>query len=353
MEASRSMTTSQTAAAIEARYWVPTPDLLQRATERLLQAYPHDILRYPLCRNDLGETIHFFHLGSGPRHVVLLGGVHGHEPMGPCGLAALMDGLLSHRVPGSDEPFAAAETILQAFSMDCVPLLNPDAARRWGAQVRDSYPALQWSDSAEDFEAFRRIHSEPGLTLHKGRVPHFTPEEVINWRKTGKPMGSLFTEEGVELWKDWAHGHAMQTVAMRELLRLRRPVLFVDIHGDVLADQLFIPYGLRSEADRRRHEELATAAYDALEANDIPCVRKVVPYIQEQPDLDNSTNWAYLHLGSMQFLFEVDMGWRPAIVKDWRQAQSPPLTKAQIVMSVWHGITALLLAYLAQERPVA
>lgn len=335
-------------AVIEECYWVHSPELFERAGTRLLETYPDHIQRYHLCTNDLGEPVWVFRLGHGQRNVVLLGRTHGHEPAGTCGLVALMDGLLSAKVPGTNMPYDQAERLLHGFTLECIPMVNPDAARRWASQVRDSFPALDYTNSPEDTRRLREIHSEPGLTLGKERPPHFTAEEVIEWRRHGKSMGSLFTEEGVELWMDWAHGRSMQIVALRELLRLRQTVLFVDIHQQELPSQIFIPTGLRTEEDRRRHEYLAEAALDAIEGAGIPCNRRVVPFF-DRPDLNNSTNWAYLYGGSMQLLFEIDWGhrWGGEWIQDMCIAQMIPLSKAQIVMTVWWGITGLLLSLLS------
>jgi hypothetical protein len=330
--------------AIEQRYWSPTPEQFQVAAERLSATYPGALQRYELCRNDLGESIEVFRFGQGALSVLLLARVHGHEPAGTCGLLALMDGLLSGRVPGSCITFAPAKALLEQLSIECVPMANPDAARRFAAQVSDSYAPTQFASTREDSERYMQVHSEPGLTLNKRRPPHFTPEEVMAWRQTGKPLGTVFDEQGVELWRDWAHGRSMQVVALRELLRLRRPGLFVDIHTHEQGTQIFRPTGLKSEADRLQHEHLGLAACEAMRRAGIACVSEVPEYIKGRPDLDNSTNWAYLNAGSRQFLLEVDGGYRwqlPGFDVP-RTTQIRPLGREQMVMAVWYAITAML-----------
>lgn len=331
-------------AAIEERYWYPSPEQFGAASDQLLQRHPDALRRYELCQNDLAEPIYVFSLGRGPRRVVLLARVHGHEPAGTCGLLALMDSLLSGREPGTEAPFEAAHSLLDEYTIECVPMANPDAARRFAAQVRNSYAADQFALTREDSERYMRVHSEPGLTFHKRRPPRFTPEELIAWRQTGKPLGVLYDEQGIELYRDWAHGRSMQIVALRELLRLRRPVLFVDIHTHERRTQVFLPAGLRSEDDRLRHERLGLAVYEALKRAGIPSMREVPPYVRGRPDLDNSTNWAYLYAGSTQFLFEIDSAYRWQLpgYDDPPATLLPALGKADMVMTVWHGIIALL-----------
>ena len=336
------MADTRTEAMTEEKYWTPTPEGFVRATERMLETYGERVNRYELCRNYLDEPVYALRIGRGTRNVVFLGCVHGHEPAGTCGLMALMDGLLGGKVPGSDDSFDPAPMLLNEFSIECVPMANPDGARRFAAQVPDSYPGLTFTNDPEDVERMARIHSEPGHTLGKLRPPHYTPQEVMEWRMTGKPMGTLFTEEGVELWRDWAHGRSMQMVALRELLRLREPELFVDVHQHQIGSRIFLPSGLRAHGDRRKHERLAEAAYDALEAAGIAFTRRVTPYIQDRPDLECSTNWAYMRLGSLQFLLEVDWGYRWASFGH-EGSDLPVLTKAEIVMTVWHVLTAFML----------
>ena len=263
------MSTPEIDANVLQRYWVPMPDQFEKAADRLVEAHAGRIERYEVCRNYLNDRVHGFRIGEGSRQVLFLGTVHGHEPAGTCGLLALLDGLLSGRVPGSDQPYEPARRLLEQFAIDCVPMGNPDAARRYGSQVPNSYLPDTFTFGPEDSQRYRTLHSEPGIAFQRPRPPHFTPREVMEWRQTGKPMGSLFTEEGVELWKDWAHGRSPQIVAMRELLRLRRPELFVDVHQTELANCIFVPSGLRSDADQARHARLAHAAYDDLERTGI------------------------------------------------------------------------------------
>jgi hypothetical protein len=281
-------------------------------------------------------------MGKGSKNVFLLGREHGHEPVGTCGLTALIEGLVEGRIPGSDHKFPLAEKLLKRFKFHIFPLMNPDAAERFSRQVRDSLPALQFRYSKEDSERYRTIHSEPGVMLGKGRPPHFTNEDLEAWRKTGKPIGSLYTEDGVELWMDWKYEKAPQTRALKKLMHAMKPSLFVDIHAWETETALLMPAQMDDES-LNLHRTLGSLLYNRLEEASIP----FNPRKEVQPTGDSSTSigWAYqtFHRASYYYLFEVDNGYRwydPNLKAE--DVRLPTISKDQIILSVWYGITALL-----------
>jgi len=322
------------------RYWVDSSDLFSERMREIVELHPDKIEAFELCRNNLGQTVPGFRMGEGTKHVFLLGREHGHEPVGTCGLAALMEGLAEAKVPGSSQRFDEAEEILSHMTLHMFPLMNPDAADRMSRQVKDSFPASQFAYSQEDSDKYRLVHSEPGLTLNNDRPPHYTPEEMKIWRKTGNPMGTLFTEDGVELWMDWQHDKAPQTRAIKELLYESPPYLFVDIHGQEAASGLAMPNGSDDEIDRGRR--LGNLLYEALEAASLPFYPREVGLAKGG---SSSIEWVREAFGgdSYQFLYEVHNGyhWFNADVKP-EDVKLPIVSKAQIILSVWHGITAFL-----------
>jgi len=334
------------------RYWVDSPKAFERKTKEIVTHYPNQIKPFELCKTSSGIPVLGFLVGQGKRHAFLLGRVHGHEPAGTCGLVALMEGLAREKVPGSEHRFKGAQRILNSFKLNIFPMLNPDAAERFSSQIRDSFPSEQLEYSQEDFQKLLAILHEPGLTLNKRRLPHYSPEETKILEKIGKPMGTLFTEDGVELWKDWAYEKAPQTSALKKLMCASKPVLLVDVHQHYHPTTIFTPTELH-ERDVLLYKKLGGLVYESLEKASIPIEpsQKVEPYIDGQ-DVDRSVSWAYENSGTIQFLYEIDDGYRyPA---QYTPSSLPPklptITKEQIVLAVWYGIMPLLLEILHMEE---
>ena len=223
------------------RYWVDSPKLFEERMKEIVELYPNKIEAFELCKNNLGQSIPGFRMGKGAKHVFLLGREHGHEPVGTCGLTFLIEGLAQGMMPFSSQQFSEAEEILEKLTLHMFPIMNPDGADRMAKQIKDSFPASVFTYSQEDSDKYKLIHSEPGLTLKHDRPPHYTPEEMEIWRKTGKPIGTLFTEDGVELWMDWKYDKAPQTRAIKKLLNGSKPILFVDIHAWETDTQIIMP----------------------------------------------------------------------------------------------------------------
>jgi len=311
------------------RYWVDSPKAFEKRMKEIVSLYPDKIEPFELCKTASGVSVPGFRMGRGKRHVFLLGRVHGHEPSGTCGLVALVEGLANSKVPDTEKPFDEAQKILDHFTIRIFPLVNPTAAERFSTQIKDSYIG-NLASSAKNFEEwlhneYEPILHEPGLTLKKRRPPYFSPEELKVLEKIGKPIGTLFTEDGVELWKDWVNEKAPQTRALKQVMHFFKPVLLVDIHNDSPPTRICPPTELRDE-DAALYQSLGKAVYDALERASIPSSRRVEPYIKDI-DTHQSVSWAYNNLGTIQFLYEVN----------------GLSCKEHMVLSVWYGVTALLL----------
>lgn len=326
------------------RYWVDSPKLFEERMQEIVELHPNKVESFELCKNNLGQSVPGFRMGRGTKNVFLLGREHGHEPVGTCGLAAFMEGLAEARVPASSQSFSEAHEILNNFTLHMFPLMNPDGADRMSKQIQDSFPASQFAYSKEDSDKYKLIHSEPGLTLNNNRPPHYLPEEMEIWRKTGKPIGTLFTEDGVELWMDWQYEKAPQTKAIKRLVHAWPPSLFVDIHAWETSTELLMPAGL-SDEEMKRHRRLKNLLHDALEANSLPFRRS------EGSVGGASVGWVRETFGgtSCQYLYEVDNGYRwfnPDVKPE--EVKLPTISKTQIILSVWCGITALLKGLLME-----
>lgn len=343
---------SETEELVE-RYWVDSPKAFVQRMREIVDLHPDEIEAFEVCRDGLGQSIPGFRMGRGSKHVFLLGRMHGHEAVGTCGLAALVEGLADARDLNLGTPFNEAHEILERLRLHIFPLLNPDAAARASRQIRNSYLPSQFRYSQEDFAKYMAIRNEPSLTLKKERPSHFLPEELEVWRNTGKPMGTLYTEDGVEIWMDWDYERAPQTKAIRKLMYLSKPCLFIDVHSWEEPTMLWMPAGL-SDAKKKLHNRLGTLFYDALEESHIPFDPNREIRVEElggqwshiyagseAPKGLPPIQWVYESFGASSFVYDVDSGYR------WYdttqpQVNLPTVSKAQIILTVWCGITSML-----------
>lgn len=313
--------------------------------KEIVDASSGEVEAFELCKTRLGWTVPGFRMGEGSKNVFLLGREHGAEPMGTCGLTALIEGLAEGKLPGTRRAFPLAGKILRRFTLYMLPVMNPDGADRFSRQVRESFVGPpEFGYNKEDSDRFYSIHCEPGVTLNKRRPPHFTEADMEAWRKTGRPIGSLFTEDGVELWMDWQYDKAPQTKALKSLMHNSKPFLFVDIHGPCGLTTLYMP-GEMDEDALEEHRRLGRFLYGSLDEAGVPITQtKEVEPMKPWQGL-TSIFWVYQTFGeaSYQYLYEVDIGYR------WYDPQLragdvhlPTISKAQIIAAVWGGITGLL-----------
>ena len=316
------------------RYWVDSPSRFYARIRESTTRHAGVIEAFELCRSASGLMVPGYRIGHGTAHAIFLGRVHGHEPSGTCGLTALMDGLAGGVSPDGDEPFPKAEAILNEMTLHVFPLVNPSAAERYSSQIEDSYIGAVAAEARSQgrfeewlHEAYEPVLHEPGLMLNKRRPPFFTAEEMEAWAASGKILGTLFTEDGVELWKDWVNERAPQTRALKQYIRDCEPVLLVDVHNDSPPTRICPPTVVDGK-DSERFQALGSAVYAALEEAGIHGSGKVEPYLQS--DENRSVSWAYENFGTFQYLYEVDgLG-----------------SREHMVLAVWYGVTALLDAFL-------
>jgi hypothetical protein len=117
----------------------PTVDELAHETERLRAAHPDAVTAHRIGTSRLGEPLTALRVGDGPRHAIVVGGVHPNEPVG--GLTAL------HLVRA-----LAADAGLRGrvgLTWHVIPCIDPDGMRlnegwfsgplRWGPYGRAFY----------------------------------------------------------------------------------------------------------------------------------------------------------------------------------------------------------------------
>jgi hypothetical protein len=324
------------------RYWVDSPTTFEKRLSEIINLHPDDIEDFELCKTNLGQKVPGIRMGRGSKNIFLLGREHGHEPVGTCGLTALIEGLAEGKIPEVNKKFNRANEILNKFTLHIFPLMNPDGAERFSRQIKNSFPADQFRYCQEDSDKYKFIHSEPGITLKNNRPSHFSDEEMKIWRKTGKPIGSLFTEDGVELWIDWKYEKAPQTKAIKKIISKYEPSLFVDIHAHEIPTLIAAPAELNNK-DTAKHTRLTKLLYKALTREALPSIQDKKLYRWEDPNVNTSIGWIYKTFqgSSLQYLYEIDNGYR------WYnpshpEIKIPTISKTQIILSVWYGIITLL-----------
>jgi hypothetical protein len=97
---------------------------LKRRLESAQSQYP-DLIRLEIAGRSLeGREIYLVQLGSGPRHILSWSQMHGDEPTATSALLDLFQFFGQHR----REPWVSE--ILQKFTLQFIPMLNPDGAER-------------------------------------------------------------------------------------------------------------------------------------------------------------------------------------------------------------------------------
>jgi hypothetical protein len=348
--------------AIVEKYWVESPNAFNKRIKEIISFHTGEVEVLELCKNSLGKPVPEIRLGKGAKHVYLLGRMHGHEAVGTCGLTALIEGLLEGKTPGSEHSFKEARRILESFKLHIFPMYNPDAAARSSKQIKDSYLPSRFSYTQKDFRCYMEIRNEPALTLKRERPAYFLPNEMEAWLKKGKSLGTLYTEDGVELWMDWNYEKAPQTRAIKKAMNMSKPSLFVDIHSWEQPTMIWMPALLNDET-LKLHRGIGNLFYDELEKYSIPFKpdreirveelgeEKAYMYAGgEAPKGMPPIQWVYDNFGAASFVYDIDSGyrWYDGATKT-EDVKIPTVSKSQIVLSVWYGITAMLQGLLKEK----
>jgi protein MpaA len=132
-----------------------------------------------------GRPIEAILVGSGPSHVLLIGGIHGDEP----------EGLpLIERI--ADE-FASNRTLTRSATVLVVRNLNPDGTaeqtrtNRNGVDLNRNFPASNWDSTARQprYHPGSEPGSEPETQVLVELLREFRPERILVMHSTrGKPM---------------------------------------------------------------------------------------------------------------------------------------------------------------------
>ncbi len=228
----------------EERYWFfSARDGLERL-RRLVYAHSASCELREIARSATGLPVYAIRLGTGPKQIVLLSGMHGCEPSGPRGLLAYLDSLLN-----AAPVFGITldlQNVLSSATFHVVPLMNPGGAERFSQHFPDSWHGTwipEWTETNKTRffgEGNEPVHFFYGTYLKKPPM-RFTAEQIAQWEATGNVLGSSLTDAGLDMWFDWDDTHGVETRALKELLQSIRPYCVVDFHNFMYPTEVFAP----------------------------------------------------------------------------------------------------------------
>lgn len=197
-----------------------------------------------IARSAAGLPVYYFRLGTGPRPVAILSGMHGCEPSGPRGVFGFLDALL-----GGARPFGRtldAEWLLSRLTLHVFPLINPGGAERFAMHFPDSWHGTwipEWNDA--NATRFYAEANEPNKffygTYVKKAPMRFSPDQIAQWEATGHLIGSSMTDQGLDMWFDWDDTHGVETEALKQILGAIRPYCVLDFHNFMFPTEVFLP----------------------------------------------------------------------------------------------------------------
>ncbi len=223
-----------------------------------------------VARSASGLPVYGFRLGSGPKPVVILSGMHGCEPSGPRGMLAFLDALMSGGAPFGVSP--DRERLLKALTLHVFPLINPGGAERLSQHFPDSWHGSwipEWTDANKI--RFFAEGNEPNNffygTYVKKAPMRFTPEQIAQWEATGNVLGSSLTDDGLDMWFDWDDSKGRETAALKEKLTEIKPACIADFHNFMYPTEVFAPtiysHGDFQARERKLAEGIQKAWRDA------------------------------------------------------------------------------------------
>ncbi|HTF26900.1 MAG TPA: M14 family zinc carboxypeptidase [Candidatus Limnocylindria bacterium] len=253
----------------EERYWFfDAKDGLDRF--RKLAATRRDVCGFiELTRSGTGLPVYGFRMGTGPKQIAIMSGMHGDEPTGPRGLLAYLDALLNGTKPFDTQ--LDSSRVLEKVTLHVFPLVNPGGAQRFSEHFPDSWHGTwipEWT--SENKERFFAEANEPNHffygTYVKKPPMRFTPEQIAEWESTGNLLGSSLTDDGLDMWFDWGDTHGPQTRALKEILERVRPAVFADFHNFMYPTEVFAPTVYSTGVLAQLETELAVALQHAWTA---------------------------------------------------------------------------------------
>lgn len=294
----------------EESYWfLSARDGLTRF-RRLTYAHTKQCSLREIARSGSGLPVYALQLGSGPKHVAILSGMHGCEPSGPRGLLAWLDALLNH-----SRPFGISvdqEKVLKGSTLYVIPLLNPGGAERFSLHFPDCWHGTWlngWTEAnATKFfaEANEPEHFFYGAYAKKPPM-RFTPDQIAQWKATGHALGSSLTDAGLDMWFDWDDTNGVETKGTKALLQAVRPSIVMDIHNFMFPTEVFAPTVYSQGEWAAEETTLARSLQESWRAHRLLFNRRP-PRPYPKPSEKYYEDYWFHQLGARTLIVEVDGG---------------------------------------------
>ena len=336
------------------RFWISDPARdLPAVVDEAAHASRGRCERLSIGTTVAGRPIVGARVGRGPTRLVVIAGVHGHEPYNAFGMLLFLSVLLFGAGPDGEDLSAWAGDLLARQSIYLLPLVNADAAARFARRVPNCWLRARYGDG--DHDEVSGCINEPlrtyGLVRGSPGLNRLTAAQVHDWTVTrGQELGWLFNDEGVDIWEDWQRFDAPETRALRDFLDAVEPTCVFELHNHEKPSNMFVPLpssrGPAARLQLRHGEELMTR----LRAAGVPCTNhsvrtyafKEAPF-QQLPDVVQQRHRCLVLFGeaSMGFVTErlrAQMRGDPLACRD---ADAALPTQEEIIRTVFVWLRAL------------
>ena len=297
---------------------------------RLIEQWPYesgDLLK------GAGEyRLQYFRHGHGPQRIVFIGRIHGHEPAGTSGTIAFLKTLMDSSVTEFDG-------WRKKYTLDIIPMVNVDAAIRYAAQVPDSYPSNRFEKTEKDYLEYKNILTAPGKELFDDldmRIHRLAPVTMDKIKERRITLGTLYSEEGIELARDWSQQQSIYIKALLQFLQKEKTDYFVDIHCHELPSRIYLPFTEKTDIQIEQLKKCCEKLIELLREQNIPftCKKECSNYGVR----GISNDYVYHRFGVKSLLWEINVGYNlpPSfrkVLKEDYEVRS--LSKSEITRTVY------------------
>ncbi|HOR26699.1 MAG TPA: M14 family zinc carboxypeptidase [Candidatus Sumerlaeota bacterium] len=304
-----------------------------------------------------GRKIPAIRIGQGKLHnPAIVAGNHGHEVAGLYACLAMIDTLLNDASPTGENVEGWADAILERCTVHFIPFLNVDN----GVRYRELIPTCDYSDrysrDAEDWQRYIEEFNEPRYYFEKKgvHVPMygFTPEQVEEWKATGKPLGIRYNDQGIDLFCDYKTFFAPETRAARDYLISQMPCAVLELHNHEPASQVFVPVVGATTNDGLVQLSYGEEMMTRLAERGLPCSQHSVRtynryYSQEYLQFPE---FVYQRITKLSLFAQINTGYLNDYYRDMlrreplfrRDGDMKTLTRAQRIQTGWSWIHTFL-----------
>lgn len=291
--------------------------------------------------NDKAEVpLWVFSYGTGLRHILFIGRIHGHEPAGTSGIIAFLEAIMQQHDWQGNDITAFTEQLQSEFTLHFIPMVNPDAAARYVCQVKDAYPGAAFAENETDYMEYKNILTAPARDLYDNiniRADKIPQADISQAAHQGIALGTLYSEAGIELFYDWTRQESPQIQALTKYIDRHRITSFVDIHCHELPTNIYIPMTAAARNEAEKFIRCGNFLLDQLRVAGIACSKSLcrTPYKTGIP-VQYAHDLLYDSKGMDCFLWEINVGYTlPESLLPEELKNSPrSLTRDEITVSV-------------------